>query len=158
MYVFSLFVSVWLFQMLKWIISQKLLNVLWKVVTETLVSDFSFFSSAEIRMYWELIHSISLLVAKIKIFASQLFKGHWKTQQLQEPLEGFYHRAAGSLAEYYSLSLPKCLRDFGTQVLKLESNRMQAVCNTPGIECVMEKYIYVQVSSWFKLSWFFNSA
>lgn len=49
----SLSVSVWLFQMLKWIISQKLLNVQWKVVTETPVSDFQLFfppTCTEIRM------------------------------------------------------------------------------------------------------------
>lgn len=49
----SLSVSVWLFQMLKWIISQKLLNVQWKVVTETPVSDFQlFFFFFPPHLYW----------------------------------------------------------------------------------------------------------
>lgn len=117
---FSLFVSVWLFQMLKWIISQKLLNVQWKVVTETLVSDFSF-SFQVLKSECTEGHSISLIFGgqnKITIFASPLFKGLWRTQELQGQLEGLHHRAAGSLAEYCSFSLSQCLSVFGTQVIK----------------------------------------
>lgn len=145
--------------MLKWIISQKLLNVQWKVVTETLVSDFSFFSpSAEIRMYRGFTLSVGFIFGwpKLKCFHRTLFKGHWKTQHLQGQLEGLRHREAGSLAEYCSLSLPQCLNDFGTQVIKLGGNRVGCLHNLIPAVWWKNKYMF-QVSLWFKLSWFFNS-
>lgn len=83
----SLSVSVWLFQMLKWIISQKLLNVQWKVVTETPVSDFQlfffFFPPPALKSGCAvLIQQVSILAAKMNIFAEQIRKWSKKTWQV----------------------------------------------------------------------------
>lgn len=93
---------------------------------------------------------------KFKCFHRTLFKGHWKTQHLQGQLEGLRHREAGSLAKYCSLSLPQCLNDFETQVIKLGGNHVGCLHNLIPAVWWKNKYMF-QVSLWFKLSWFFNS-
>lgn len=68
----SLSVSVWLFQMLKWIISQKLLNVQWKVVTGTPVSDLQLFFFFYWPEFYVLVQQVSNSQPKWTFFAAQI--------------------------------------------------------------------------------------
>lgn len=140
--------------MLKWIISQKLLNVQWKVVTETLVSDFSFFSpSAEIRMYW----GFSFLVAKIKIFPSHVIQRSLKNTAASGSVWGFTSQRSWLACRILLLKSPSMFKWFWGRKL---SNSVVTVlgCLHNLIPAVWWKNkCMFQVSLWFKLSWFFNS-